>query len=117
MNNHMSVFAAALIGITLLTACATENSHSTSQNIEIKTTSARTQSIKPNMKNTALVKNTIPASAHSHALPSKPDKYIASPEWVTSKLVYVIGWDKKPNSKHALFVSHNAGHSWTKVGF
>lgn len=115
MNSHIRAIATALIGITLLTGCGTANNNSTSNNIAAKTTSGQSQTIKANMTNTALVKQISPTNPHSHALPAKPDKYTASPEWVTSKLVYVIGWDKKTNPKHALFVSHNAGHSWTKV--
>ncbi|MCF8564615.1 hypothetical protein LLE49_07635 [Alicyclobacillus tolerans] len=109
MNRHIPLIATAMIGIALLSGCATSNS--TLSHTTTNTASVRSQPSKATTA-TGLTKNPTSNGIDSYNLPSKPVKFIAQPEWVTSKLVYVIGWDKQINPTSALFVSHNAGKTW-----
>ncbi|WDL98875.1 VPS10 domain-containing protein [Alicyclobacillus sp. ALC3] len=113
MNRHIPLIATAMIGISLVSGCAKTNS--TPNHTVSNTASVQTQSSKVTRTATGVVKKSAPNYSNNYNLPSKPDEYIAQPEWVTNKLVYVIGWDKPINPTSALFVSHNAGKTWTKL--
>lgn len=121
MNRHIPLIANTLLGIVLVSGCATANNTPTwnnAANTASKTTSVQSHTTKTSTTNTALVKQSTPTTASTtgkRALPTKPDTYTAQPEWVTNQLVYVIGWNKNTNPTKALFVSQNAGQSWTKV--
>lgn len=113
MNRHIPLIATAMIGISLVSGCATTNS--TTNHTQSNTVSAQSPSSKAKTTATGLVKTSTSNDTNSYNLPSKPDKYIARPEWVTNKLVYVVGWNKPINPTSALFVSQNAVKTWAML--
>lgn len=115
MNRHIPLIATTLLGIALVSGCATSNNNSTSNNTTPKTTAVQSQTTNAKTTNTALVKKSTSTGTSSHALLSKPDKYTVPPDWVSNQLVYVVGWDKQTNPTKALFVSNNAGKTWAKL--
>lgn len=112
MNRYIPLIATAMFGISLVSGCATSNS---TANHTKSNTASVTQSTEAKTTTTDLTKTSKSNDTNSYNLPSKPDNYIARPDWVTNKLVYVVGWNKQLNPTSALFVSHNAGQTWTKL--
>jgi len=113
MNRHIPLIATAMLGIALVSGCATSNNTLGLNHTASNVTAAQSQSTKTT--NTAFVKKSASTNTDTHALPSKPDKYIETPDYVTNQLFYVIGWDKRINATHALFMSRDAGKIWTKL--
>lgn len=115
MNCYIPLIGTTMLGVALVTGCATSNHNTIANHTASRSTTVQSQTAKTKTTNTAYIKKSTPTGTNIHVLPSKPDKYTAPPEWITNQLVYVIGWNKQINPTHALFVSHNAGQAWTQL--
>lgn len=99
MKRYVLVIAPMLLCMNLISGCSTAPTNTTAK----KTT-----------ENATLPRITT-TTAKAQTLISKPDHYIASPDWISNQLVYVVGWNKRTNPTNALFVSRNSGKTWAKV--
>ncbi len=60
-------------------------------------------------------RNPAVTTAEQGHIATKPAKFIGSPDWVDGSLVYVIGWNTQVNPVNSLYVSRNAGKTWSTV--